>query len=170
MFKPDVQDQPVFFQKYIDLVHLKQVHDIEKKYFPNIIDFWASIPPEKYFYKYAPEKWRTVDILRHLIDCHRVFMYRLLRIVRLDAQNLTSFNQDIFAQTVATSPINYTECLNELSSLFKADACFLKALHENDLHKLGHYSNGTSLKANSLLHIMIGHCIHHQNIYQERYL
>ena len=49
-----------------------------------LLDFFKSIPKEKLTYRYQSEKWNVKEVLQHLIDTERIFMYRCFRIARRD--------------------------------------------------------------------------------------
>jgi hypothetical protein len=42
-------------------------------------DLKLSLPEEKLYYRYAPEKWSIKEVLVHIIDEERIFSYRALR-------------------------------------------------------------------------------------------
>ena len=52
---------------------------------------------------YAPGKWTVKDILQHLIDTERIFMYRALAFSRGEMQLLPSFDEDKYAAAAAGS-------------------------------------------------------------------
>ncbi|MEQ9414374.1 MAG: DinB family protein, partial [Cyclobacteriaceae bacterium] len=49
-----------------------------------VIQFFKFAPEDKLDYRYAQGKWTIKEILQHLIDTERIFMYRIFRIARND--------------------------------------------------------------------------------------
>ena len=60
------------------------------------IHFFNTIEESKLNYRYAEGKWTPKEILLHLIDTERVFVYRSLRFARKDATPLQGFDQDAY--------------------------------------------------------------------------
>ena len=47
--------------------------------------FLLSLPEDKLLYRYAPNKWTIKEIVLHLTDDERIYVYRALRFARNDA-------------------------------------------------------------------------------------
>src|SRR5215213_10601955 len=60
-------------------------------------DFILSLPEEKLYYAYAAGKWTIKEILAHIIDDERIYVYRALRFARRDKTHLPGFEQDDYA-------------------------------------------------------------------------
>ena len=61
----------------------------------SVVDFFKSIPEHKLEYQYASDKWSIKEILQHIIDTERVFMYRCFRIARHDTTPLADLSKTI---------------------------------------------------------------------------
>ena len=61
------------------------------------ISFFKSIPEFKLDFAYDSGKWTVKQLLLHLIDVERIFVYRALSIARNDNTPLLSFDENLYA-------------------------------------------------------------------------
>src|SRR5271169_4214275 len=80
-----------FYQKYIDEAKGDDVVKALKKNTKDFKKLLGKIPQKKINYAYAEGKWTIKELLQHIIDAERVFVYRALRFSRKDATPLASF-------------------------------------------------------------------------------
>ena len=62
-----------------------------------LVEFIQSLPEEKLTSRYAENKWTIKEILVHIIDDERIYVYRALRYARNDKISLPGFEQDDYA-------------------------------------------------------------------------
>jgi uncharacterized damage-inducible protein DinB len=133
------------------------------------VKFIQDIPMDKFDYSYAEGKWTIKDIIQHIIDAERVFAYRALRFARNDSTELPGYEEDDFAKYANGSKRSIMELLNELSAVRYATLSLFKSFDTEQLSRIGIASNNPmSVRAAGF--IIIGHQIHHQNVFMERYL
>jgi len=135
----------------------------------NIMDFFKSIPKEKLNHSYAPRKWSVKEILQHLIDTERIFMYRCFRIARNDKTALASFDQNIYINPSNASNKSIETLLDEFSAVRENSISLINSLSDENLKYMGN-SNGGAMSARAAAFIIIGHDIWHMNIIKEKYL
>ncbi|GAA3512341.1 DinB family protein [Aquimarina addita] len=135
----------------------------------NVIQFFSNIPEDKLLYKYDEGKWSIKEILQHLIDTERIFMYRCFRIARNDKTALTGFDQDIYIEPSGADHKPLQALIEEYSILRDAFISFLNSVPDSQLEYVGN-ANGGALSARSAAFIMLGHEIWHMDIIKERYL
>ncbi|CAM1344660.1 DinB family protein [Tenacibaculum amylolyticum] len=135
----------------------------------NTIHFFNTIPEEKLHYRYQPEKWNSKEILQHLIDTERIFMYRCFRIARRDSTPLTGFDQNIYVAPSNATHKSLTALLSEFEFNRKNSIQLLNSFSKEDLEFIGN-SNGGAMSARAAAFVIPGHDIWHQEIIQERYL
>ncbi|WKD86302.1 hypothetical protein KCTC32516_01672 [Polaribacter huanghezhanensis] len=132
-------------------------------------DFINAIPDEKLTYRYQPEKWSIIEVLQHLIDTERVFMYRCFRIARNDKTELAGYDQDEYVIPSEANSKTKEQILEEFSLNRNNFISLLKSLSEKNLSFVGN-ANGGIVSARAAAYIVLGHDIHHTNIIKERYL
>lgn len=159
-----------YYARYIDTISnatdLKTGFEEDKK---RVIDFFSSVPKEKLEYRYQPKKWSIKEILQHIIDTERIFMYRLLRIARKDTTALAGFDQDIFIEPSEANNKSIEELLHEFTTTRLYSINLINSISETNLKNMGTASN-TSISARACAFILLGHSIWHINVIKERYL
>ena len=166
----NTSEYDAYYSRYIDLVddntELVEGYQTGKK---EMIAFINSIPDEKMSFRYQPEKWSINELIQHLIDTERIFMYRCFRIARNDKTQLAGYEQDDFVKPSEADLKTKAEILEEFSINRDNSISLLKSLSDKNLSFVGN-ANGSVASAISVAFTIIGHDIHHTNIIKERYL
>lgn len=132
-------------------------------------DFINAIPDGKMTYRYQPEKWSIIEVVQHLIDTERIFMYRCFRIARNDNTELAGYEQDDYIIPSEANSKSKEQILEEFTTNRNNSISLLKSLSEKNLVFVGN-ANGGNVSARAAAFIVLGHDIHHTNIIKERYL
>lgn len=169
MSRPDPGQYAPFFQRYIDLTTGESVTLLPELYKTKIEAFFRSLPLEKSDFSYAAGKWTLKQVLQHLLDVERVFVFRLLWIVRGDRQPLPGFDENSFAQQAPAIHRSLEDMVREWLSLRASTDTFIDSLSATDWNKIG-LVDGSAITANALGFIIYGHIIHHMTIISERYI
>ncbi len=133
------------------------------------VEFFQSIPSEKFEYAYDEGKWTPKEILLHLIDTERVFMYRALQFSRADNVELEGFDQDVFANNANGNQRAMNDLINEYAAVRNSSIQFYKGCSPEVMTRMGVASN-SPLSVRAAGYITCGHEIHHIQIIKERYL
>jgi hypothetical protein len=172
MIKQDLQPTEYndYYARYIDKVlnatELKKGFVDDKKM---VVDFFSSVPKDKLDYRYQPEKWSIKELLQHIIDTERIFMYRLLRIARKDTTALAGYDQNIYIEPSDANNKSIEELLNEFTVTRVYSINLINSISDENLKNIGTASN-TSISARSCAFILLGHSIWHIEIIKNRYL
>lgn len=169
MARPDLTRVPEFYHNYINQVPENDLKDAFKKESPAFIQFIETIPPEKYDYKYGPDKWTIKEVLQHIIDGERVFAYRALRFARKDDTPLPGFDENLFAQNAKADKRNWDDLVNEFKAV-RASTEFLFTSFDNEQLESAGISNKYSSYVLAFGYVVVGHSLHHKRIIEERYL
>ena len=129
----------------------------------------SGVSDEKANTAYAEGKWSIKELLGHIIDTERVFVYRLLRFSRADETPLAGFDQDPYVSASRANERSLQSLTDEFDHLRKANMFLIENLAETDLERSGKAS-GNSITVRALVYITGGHTQHHMNILKERYL
>ncbi|MFY0631601.1 MAG: DinB family protein [Flavobacteriaceae bacterium] len=172
MTKLELQSEEfdVYYQRYIDKVSdtasLRQGFNNGKK---ALVDFFKSIPIEKLSYRYLPGKWSIKEVLQHLIDTERIFMYRCFRIARRDETALAGYDQNVYIEPSGANEKSLDELLNEFIINRNSSIAILHSLSNDNLQFIGN-SNGGKMSARAAAFTIIGHDIWHMEVIQKQYL
>ncbi len=161
---------PPDFQRYIDqvpddgnlLIHLEDI-------FADTEELVNEVPPEKLTYSYKAGKWTIKDILVHLTDSERVFIYRALRFSRGDETPLPGFEEKLFAEYAGANKREIGDIMREFSLVRESSIAFIESLNEEELERKG-TADGHLISVRLLLNLIYGHHKHHINVIHERYL
>ena len=172
MIKSDLRpnEYDIYYQRYIDKlegsVSLRSGFEAGKRL---VVNFFKSVPDIKQTYRYQPEKWSVKEILQHLIDTERIFMYRCFRIARKDATPLAGFDQNIYIAPSGANEKPFDDLLNEFIINRNNSIVLLNSLTDTNMQFIGN-SNGGEMSARAAAFTIIGHDIWHMDVIKERYL
>ena len=169
MHRPHENEYGTFYKNYVALAIGNNIDEVISIHSKKINDFYNNLPQAKADYAYASGKWTIKDLLQHLIDAERIFVYRATRFARKDNQNLLGFEENDYAKNANAAKRTLQSLKGELSSLRESTNLFLQNLDEEQLHQTG-TANNHSISVNAIAFIIFGHLLHHKNIIEERYL
>ena len=159
-----------FYQRYLDKVDKR--HDIIAALLHGQTaahEFFSTIPADRLTYRYAEGKWSVLEVLQHLIDTERVFMYRCFRIARRDTTPLAGFDQNNYIDPSVANEKSIERLLEEFNAVRSASVSLLRSLSAEDLVFVGN-ANGSPVSARAAAFMVPGHDIWHMDIIRERYL
>ena len=133
------------------------------------LEFYESIPSHKLNYRYEANKWTIAEMMGHIIDTERIFSYRALRIGRGDTTPLQGFEQDDYIITALSGHRPWISLLDEYMAVRQSTFTLFMSFSEADMMRIGSASNHP-VSARALLHMIVGHELHHIEIIKDRYL
>lgn len=169
MSRPAQNEAAAYFFRYINLAKGESVKEALQNHSNDLKTFYNNLPDEKANYAYASGKWTLKELLQHVMDAERVFVYRALRFARKDATPLHSFDENAFAENSFAGGRIFSSLKDEFNALRSSTDIMLNTLNEEQLNSAGIASNN-STTVNAIGFIIFGHLIHHKNIIEERYL
>ena len=169
MTRPLENEYASFYKNYIALAIGNNVEEIIENHSNTLNYFYNSLPETKADYAYADGKWTIKDLLQHLIDAERVFVYRATRFARKDSQSLLGFDENDYARNANACNRTLQSLKDELSALRASTNLFLASLNDEQLSQKG-AANNNHITVNAIAFIIFGHLLHHKNIMEERYL
>lgn len=128
-----------------------------------------SITPEKENFSYAPGKWTTKQVIRHIIDCERVYSYRALRFSRFDPAELPGFDENKYMEPVKNITYSLQDLREEYVSVRNATFLLFKNMNNEMLDFKGR-ANNVNFTAKALGFMTVGHNLHHGNFIKTTYL
>lgn len=156
-----------YIQIYLDLVKPDFRAEMQRNLTETLLAFSKWETNEDY--SYAEGKWSVKCLLQHIIDTEKIFSYRALCFCRNESQNLPGFDQNTYAESSQEVPTSLAKLLTEFRLLRELNLLFFENLSPQDLHKKG-LSNGNTIDVECVGRLIVGHCKHHLNLLNERYL
>jgi DinB superfamily len=169
MTRPAATEAASYYFPYIDLVDDEDVVVALEKQLNETHAFLKSIGEEKSLHSYAPGKWTLRQLLNHVNDGERVFLYRALWFARGFPEPLPSFDQDVGVAGSEANNVSWTDLVEEFRNIRLATISFFKNLSEDAWSRTGTASDNP-FTVRALAYIIAGHAAHHRNVIQERYL
>lgn len=169
MSRPQTNEYASFYANYVALATGNNIAEVIANHSEKISNFYGNLPDSKADYAYDTGKWTIKDLMQHLIDAERVFVYRATRFARKDNQNLLGFSEDDYAANANTSNRTLQSLKDEFDALRISTNLFLQNLNTEQLQQIGKANNHPA-SVNAIAFIIFGHLLHHKNIIEERYL
>jgi uncharacterized damage-inducible protein DinB len=168
--KPDNTEYALFYEKYLEKVsEEKTVLNQLKENSLNFKKFLLSLSEEQLQFRYATGKWCIKDIVMHIIDVERVFLYRAMRFARKDKTPLPFFNEDDYAKEARADKIAIKSLVKEYMATRAATMAFFNNVSKPTLKNIGIASNA-AMSVRATAWIICGHELHHTQVIKEKYL
>lgn len=168
--KPQPSEHALFYERYIDKVPdqpgvLDQLKASAKSFEKELL----ALSDEALSTPYAPGKWTIKDILMHITDSERVFLYRAMRFARNDQSPLPFFDENEFAVQAKATAMPLKKILKEYKATRHATLAFFQNQSTAILKRSGIAGN-TPTSVRACAWIICGHELHHRIVINERYL
>jgi hypothetical protein len=169
MTRPVTSEAAPVYSRYIDLVGDGDVVGTLEKQLSETHSFLKSISEEKSLLSYAPGKWTLRQLLNHVNDGERVFLYRALWFARGFPDPLPSFDQDVGVAGCNANNVSWADLVEEFRNIRLATISFFKNLQDEAWSRTG-IASDNPVTVRALAYIIAGHLAHHQLVIKERYL
>lgn len=167
--KPNLSLFKPFVANYVNLVKTEDLYTELYNESMNTIDVLTSLDEETLLYKYEPTKWTVKEVFQHIIDCERLFQFRILSIARNHEAALPGFDENIFAENSMADRRNIFDMVRDFSMVRGATIELLKSLPNSTWDKMG-LANNNPQSVRSIAYMLLGHEIHHRNVIEKKYL
>lgn len=169
MPRPDLSRVAPFYHNYINQVPhddlLQAIHELGNDF----LHLVENIPVSKYDHAYTEGKWTLKELFQHVIDTERILSYRALCIARGEAQSLPGFDENTYAANSRAASRNWNDMTEEFRLVRKASEYLFRSFNEEQLETAG-TANNSPVYVLGLGFIVAGHCQHHLNIVEKKYL
>ena len=129
----------------------------------------SGISEEKSLHRYAPEKWSIREVLSHMNDCERVFVFRAFWFARGFSDPLPSFDQEVCVAAAKANEVSWASHMEEFRVLRLASLLFFRNLPAEAWERKG-IASDNSFTVRALAYILAGHVTHHTTVIRDRYL
>ncbi len=166
--RPDPDEYDAYYDRYIRLVPDGDLVRIMSKQLTDFTAFVAAIPGDKADFAYAPGKWTVREVLGHLIDTERLFMYRALSIARGDPAALPGMDQDAWCANGSFGGRTIGSLATEWTDARRASISFVAGLPEEATTRMG-TASGKTVSVRALLFMPAGHVSYHVDLLRKDY-
>jgi uncharacterized damage-inducible protein DinB len=158
-----------YYGRYIDLVPGDDLIGAMRSGMETTRRLLEPLGEERAQFRYAAGKWSVKEVLGHVMDTERVFVYRALRFARHDATPLPGFDENQWAPEAGHGARALGSLLDEHRAVRGATIAFFEELTEEQWGRAG-TANNARMTVRAAAFVIAGHELHHQNILRERYL
>lgn len=166
---PDRTEAAEYYFTYIDQVAGGEICDILEAQLAETIALLRGVSEEQSLHRYAPDKWSIRQVLSHLNDTERVFVFRALWFARACDGPLPSFDQNVAVSASAADVRPWSSHVNEFQAVRAATLAFFQNLPAAAWMRRG-VASGNPFSVRALAYIIAGHVTHHMRVLRERYL
>ena len=167
--RPQPNEAASYYSTYIDRVTSDDIVSVLATQLDETVAFLSAISEEQSLKRYAPDKWSMRELLGHVNDGERVFMYRAMWFARGFQDPLPSFDQEIGFKAAESDRVSWAGHVDEFRAIRSATLSFFRNLPSEAWLRSG-IASDNSVTVRALAYIVAGHVSHHLAILRERYL
>jgi hypothetical protein len=167
--RPQAGEYNAYYQKYIDLVSDDDIRMILRVQLADTLALLRPVSESKAAFRYGPDKWSIKQVVGHLIDAERVFLYRATCIARGDRTPLPSFDENKYVDGANFDQRTFQGLLAELEAARASTAAFFQNISDDAWRSLG-VASTFDISVRAIAYIIAGHELHHRAILADRYL
>ena len=166
---PERTEAPPYYFKYIDRISGGDVLEELANQRDEALELFSGISEEGSLHRYAPEKWSIRQILNHVYDTERVFLFRAFWFARGFDSPLPSFDQNVSSAAARADDISWARNVGEFEDVRRTTLDFFRNLPADAWMRSG-IASDNPFTVRALAFITAGHASHHVAILRERYL
>lgn len=167
--RPDSSEAVPYYFTYIDQVEGDDPLETLERQLEETHAFLAAIPEDRSLHRYAPEKWSIREVLNHVTDTERSFVFRALWFARGFDTPLPSYDQEVASPAAEANRVSWGQHIEEFRAVRLGTILFFRHLPPDAWLRRG-VASGNEFTVRALAFITAGHLAHHVRILRERYL
>lgn len=167
---PEPGSYPSYYEQYFKWVDFERpILETWQYALQDSLEFWNRIPPEQATFRYASDKWSLKEMLSHICDTERIFVFRALSMSRGERQSLPAFNHNAYVDHSGAQDRHWLDLLAEYQHVKQASHDFFASLSMEQWQARGQV-DGQEIALSALAFMLPGHDRHHQEIVKKHYL
>ncbi len=167
--RPQPNEAASYYSIYIDRITSDNVVDVLAAQLDEATAFLSQISEEQSLHRYEPGKWSMRELLGHVNDGERVFVFRALWFARGFTDPLPSFDQEISSKAANSDNVSWASHVEEFRDIRATTLAFFRNLPPDAWLRSG-IASDNSMTVRAIAYIVAGHVSHHLAILRERYL
>ena len=159
-----------YYHRYIDRVAGagSDVVAILRSQREETLAFLRGFSEEQSLYRYAPGKWSARQVLSHVNDGERLFVFRAMWFARGFESPLPSYDQEVATAAARADAVPWARHVEEFRVTRLSTEAFFGSLPEEAWSRRG-IASDNPFTVRALAYITAGHLVHHREILRERY-
>jgi hypothetical protein len=169
MTAPDRSEAAEYYFTYINQVGSGDICRILEAQLPETLALLQGISERQSLHRYAPDKWSIREVLGHVNDTERLFVFRAMWFARGFDSPLPSFDQNVAIASAGADARSWSSHVEEFRAIRAATLAFFAHLPAEAWMRRG-IASDNPFTVHALAYITAGHVAHHMRILRERYL
>jgi hypothetical protein len=166
--RPEKGEYAENYEKYVSLISGNDIVSILEAQRLQTLQLFAGRSERDGNFRYGADKWTVKEVLGHVTDAERIFVYRALRIARCDSTPLPGFEQDDYVKNGNFGERTLAELVEEFAAVRTSSIILFQSLDKSAWQRRGVASNN-AVTVRALAYIVAGHELYHRRILDERY-
>ncbi|HKP46578.1 MAG TPA: DinB family protein [Pyrinomonadaceae bacterium] len=167
--RPEANEAAEYYSLYIDRIPEHEIVPVLERQLNETIDLLQQVSEEKSQYRYAPDKWSMRELLNHVNDTERVFLYRALWFARGFSDALPAYDQNVAAAAAHANDFSWASHVSDFRAVHEATLTFFRNLPDEAWSR-GGVASDNRVTVRALAYIIAGHLAHHIAVLKEKYL
>lgn len=167
--RPHAQEHDPYYAGYIDQVEGDDILSLLRGQIDETEDSLGDADDSIGPTRYEEGKWSVNELVGHLIDSERVFVYRAVCIARGERASLPGMDQDDYVRGGNFDARSLADLVGEFRDLRRSTVSFFSGLDAESWRRVG-TANDAGISVRALAFIVGGHQAHHMKVLRERYL
>jgi len=167
--RPEPNEAAADFHGYINRITSDDVVDVLEKQLEETVTFLNGISEEQSLHRYEAGKWSMRQLLNHVNDGERIFLFRALWFARGFPNDLPGFDQDTGVAGAGANEVPWVAQVEEFRAIRLATLAFFRNLPADAWLRSG-IANDSPATVRAIAYILAGHVAHHTEILKQRYL
>jgi uncharacterized damage-inducible protein DinB len=166
---PDRTEAAEYYFTYIDQVPEGDICGLLDAQGNEVLDLLLGISEQQSLHRYAPGKWSIREVVNHVSDAERLFVFRAFWFARGFESPLPSFDQTIAVSAARADDRAWRDLVEEFRAVRAATVAFFRSLPAEAWTRRG-IASDNPFTVRALAYLAAGHVIHHTRILRERYV
>ena len=166
---PDRSEAAEYYFTYINQVPAGDVRETLRAQLPTTRALLDRISDERSRHRYAAGKWTIREVLGHINDTERLFVFRAFWFARGFSEALPSFDQNVAVAHAGSDGRSWPSLIEEFVAVRSATLTFFDQLPSEAWSARG-VASGNPFTVRALAYMTAGHATHHLAIVREKYL
>jgi uncharacterized damage-inducible protein DinB len=166
--RPDRGEAAEHYFIYINQVADGDIRHLLHEQLSQTLALLEPIDEEQSRHRYAAGKWSMREVLSHVNDTERVFVFRAFWFARGIAGPLASFDQEVAAAHASGDARPWNSHVEEFRAVRAATLAFFDSLPDQAWAR-GGIASDNPVTVRALAYITAGHVAHHMAILRSRY-
>jgi DinB superfamily len=167
--RPDRAEAAPYYFRYIDLVQGDDVLPRLEAQLDETMAFLGSISEDKSLHRYAPDKWSIREVLGHVNDAERLFLFRAFWFARGFDSPLPSYDEKAGAGAAQADRFPWASHVQDFRAARLSTLAFFRNVPAEAWMAKG-VASDNPFTVRALAYILAGHVAHHTAVLHERYL